>query len=274
MSKSYERTILGRTIRAYVSSFTGEPGYERGWHGRAALYLDESCRRNFSVEYHVPSKRFGASFRAGHGESPIGASLNIGLLGVYVSGEHPSLNGLRDLVVRMWPLEKQAYSFSGRDFSISLHDHGVFWRIGGDDMGWSSSTPRWRDGAWHPLGHYMRQGEPELVEEREVLVPMPERSYRAKARLERTRRGFGKLPRTFDRVDYHVTLEMLPGEQIPFPGKGENSYDCGEDAAFGMSAPGRTIEDGVGALIASVLRDRHRRGGANWAPERRPEESK
>jgi hypothetical protein len=143
----------------------------------------------------------------------------------------------------------------------------VFWSLGADDMGWSSGTPKWRHGAWHPLGHFMRQGEPVVVETREVLVPMPERSYKAIAKLERSRWGFGKLPRVFDRIDYHVDIEMQPGEQVPVPDKGENSYDCGEDASFAMSCPASSIEEGIGKLVASALRDRYRRGGAKWVPE-------
>lgn len=269
MSKSYERTIFGRAVRAYLSNDKGERGQEKGWHGRLSLYFDEARRRVFSLEYHVPSHHYSIAFRATDDDAPINASLNVGLLGIYVGAQHPLMSKLRDAIVRMWPLKEQAYKFSGRDFSLSFHDHAVWWNVGADDMGWSSKTPRWRDGSWHPLGRNCRQGKPELLEEREVLVPMPERSYRAVARLERTRWGFDKLPRLFDRVDYHVNLKMLDGEQVPFPGKGESDYDCGEDAAFGMSAPGRTIEDGVGELVASVLRSRHRHGGPNWKPQER-----
>lgn len=267
MSKSFDWVVLGRKIHAYVSDFAGDRGYEKGWHGRLSVYFDEACRRAFSVEYHVPSGSYGIAFRANHDDAPIHAALKCGLFGVYVSAEHPIVAKLRDRIIRAWPLKRQSYSFSGRDFSLAFHDHGVFWSIGADDMGWSSDTPRWRHGAWHPLGHFMRQGEPEVLETREVLVPMPERSYKGTARLERTRWGFGKLPRLFDRIDYHVDLEMAPGEQVPVPGKGENSYDCDEDATFSISCPAQTIEDGVGRLVASVLRDRWRRGGARWKPE-------
>jgi hypothetical protein len=267
MSKSYERTILGRLVRLYVSSYKGERGYEKGWHGRVSAYLDESGRRAVSVEYHVPTNSYGASFRANHDDDPLHASFKCGLFGLYLSASHPILAKLRDTVIKAWPLDRQSYTFSGRDFSVAFHDHAVFWSVGADDMGWSSGTPRWRHGAWHPLGHFMRQGEPQVVEQREVVVPMPERSYRGLAKLERSSWGFGKLPRAFDRVDYLVHIEMLPGEQVPFPGKGENSYDCGEDATLGMSCPGPTIEDGVGRLVASVLRSRERHGGANWKPE-------
>lgn len=272
MSKSYERTILGRPVRFYLSSDKGERGYEKGWHGRLSAYLDESCRRVFNVEYHVPSHHYGIAFRANHNDEPLHASFNCGLFGVYLSVSLPIFAKLRDAIIKAWPLDRQSYSFSGRDFSITFHDHAVWWSVGADDMGWSSGTPRWRHGGWHPLGHNMRQGEPELLEERPILVPMEERSYRGKAKLERTRWGFTKLPRMFDRIDYHVTIDMEKGEQVPFPGKGENSYDCGMDGAFGMSCRASSIEEGVGHLVGSVMRDRKRYGGTNWKYEPELEE--
>lgn len=256
MSKSYEWNIFGRAVRAYLSDLRED--FEKGWHGRFTLYLDESGRRVFSVEYHVPSHHISVRFHAGHDEAPIKASFNVGLFGVYLGVEHPAFAKVRDAVIRMWPLKRQLSKYSGRDFSLAVHDHAVWWTVGADDAGWASETPRWRQGSWHPIGRNMRQGEPELIEEREVLVPMPERSYRAKARLERTNWGFSKLPRRFDRVDRHVHINMLDGEQIPFPGKGENSWDCGDDAVFSISVPGDSIEDGIGEIVASVLRSRRR----------------
>lgn len=49
-------------------------------------------------------------------------------------------------------------------------------------------------------------------------------------------------------------IEMQQG--IPFPGKGENSWDCGDDAYFGFGGP--TIESATERIIADVKR---RRGG-------------
>lgn len=259
MSRSYEWNVLGRAIRLYRSSFAGERGYEKGWHGRLALYLDESCRRVFGIEYHVPSKCLSVRFSANHDDSPIQFSVNLLLAGAYFSFEHPLMSKLRDKICSLVSVDG-VRKYSGREFSVSVHDHAVWWEFGADDMGWSSKTPRWRKGAWHPIGRLMRQGDVELIEEREVLVPMPERSYKAKAKLERTRWGFTKLPRYFDRIDHGFDIQMLEGEQIPFPGKGENAWDCDDDAAFGMSGTARTIEDGIGRFVASVLRDRHTRG--------------
>lgn len=159
--------------------------------------------------------------------------------------------------------------YSGRSTRIAVHDTALWWQFLVDDAGWTHSRPKWRDGSWHPLGHRLVQSE-KVIEQREVLVPMPERSYRAKAQLEEIRVGWDKLPRRFDATKRRVKIDMLEGEQVPHPGKGENSWDCDEDATFGMTTPARTIEDGVGRLVASALRSRIRYGGANWKPEVRP----
>ena len=49
-------------------------------------------------------------------------------------------------------------------------------------------------------------------------------------------------------------------EGIPFPGKGENSWDCGDDAYFGFG--GVTIEGAVAHIIEEVKKRR----GKNWRP--------
>lgn len=49
-------------------------------------------------------------------------------------------------------------------------------------------------------------------------------------------------------------------EGIPFPGKGENPWDCGDDAYFGFG--GETIEGAIEHIIGEVKRRR----GENWRP--------
>ncbi len=267
MSRSFDLRLLGRNVRVYLSDFKGDLGYEKGLHGRASLWLDESSNRVAGLEWHIPTRSFGTRISVGHDDSPFNASLSTLIFGLYASVDAPWLRIARDKILKWLPSD-MGRNYSGRKFSVSVHDFAVWWSLGVDDMGWTSKRPRWRDGCWHPLGHLMRQGEPREVEERAVLVPMPERSYRASARLEQTRWGFTKLPRFFDRIDYHVDLKMAEGEQIPFPGKGESAHDCGDDAAFGIYGPARTIEDGVGRMVASVMRSRVRHGGTNWQPEK------
>jgi hypothetical protein len=53
---------------------------------------------------------------------------------------------------------------------------------------------------------------------------------------------------------------------LPVPGKGENSYDCDEDAVFGGSIPARNADEACGRIVGSVMHDRARRAGPGWTP--------
>lgn len=54
--------------------------------------------------------------------------------------------------------------------------------------------------------------------------------------------------------------EIDMAEGIPFPGKGENSWDCGDDAYFGFG--GDSIESAVARVVAEVKQRR----GKHWRP--------
>lgn len=96
----------------------------------------------------------------------------------------------------------------------------------------------------------------------EVLVPMPERSYPATVEMYLSEWKRPRSPRTRRIMRANIELE----QPIPFPGKGENSWDLGEDATFGMTCPAVTPKEAVDCLITSVMRDRERYGGAHWQP--------
>lgn len=82
--------------------------------------------------------------------------------------------------------------------------------------------------------------------------------YQGTARKERAtwRRRF----QTTTREDYDIAM----AQGIPFPGKGENSWDCGDDAVFGFS--GATIEGAIARVVTDVVERR----GPNWRPSEAP----
>lgn len=97
-------------------------------------------------------------------------------------------------------------------------------------------------------------------------IPMPEGIYAATwTRKRYTRRYTARVGRLLDAVRgprAHQSWSIdVPGG-IPVEGKGENSWDCGMDGTFGFST-GRehNLEEAIGALVGSVLRDRERYGG-------------
>lgn len=95
----------------------------------------------------------------------------------------------------------------------------------------------------------------------ETSVPMPEGSYPAKLRREErswTRPRWPWWP--FRIVQKYIEVE-LPGG-IPFEGKGENSWDCGEDGLWGCSSSSWSYEKAIGHVVESVLKNRKRYGGS------------
>jgi hypothetical protein len=77
-----------------------------------------------------------------------------------------------------------------------------------------------------------------------------------------------KRPRWRPYKLYRPEIEM----EIPVPGKGENSWDCGEDSINGVTMAGRKIPYTVEEVLVierdSILKTRMKYGGKDWVPER------
>lgn len=147
---------------------------------------------------------------------------------------------------------------SDKEISFYIYEWTIWWNLWTSTMEWSSKTPRWRHGCWCIpdtfLGRkkYLR----EIIEERTVQIPMPEGCYEANIKLCK---DTWKRPLWFADSIMRIDADIPKG--IPHSGKGENSWDCGEDGCFGMCCPANTIAEGVGEIVGSVLKDRVRYGG-------------
>lgn len=221
---------------------TGTP-----WHGRAWLHFEH---HEAHAEWVIGSvaTHLGVKF----GDEGILFSFALPLLSLYVG-----LNG-----PRFW----RDYRKGQKEIRLSVHDWALWWNFWTDPYSWRSSTPRYRNGSFHVLDFLLgkhRHSERDLAW-RWVSVPMPERSYYGAARLfESTWRR----PRWFPKRLVRVEIKMLDGERVPHPGKGENSWDCGEDGTYGITCAAGTIDAGVGELVKSTLEQRSRYGGHEWRPE-------
>jgi len=141
-----------------------------------------------------------------------------------------------------------------KEFSFSVHDGIVFWRIFMDPYNWDSKTPKWRDNAIDfkkiLLGDI--QVEDTLLETKPVKIPMAEKEYdaEAKVRVMNHKRRW-PLSKQYLRVDIECE------EGIPHPGKGTCSYNCADSRTFSLSVvpPSRNgaIEYGIGKMVESVL---------------------
>ena len=145
-----------------------------------------------------------------------------------------------------------------KEIKLSIHDWSIWWNLWTDSMGWKSTTPKWRNGYFHILDFLLGKAEysSKTVEERDVEIPMPEKNYPAHIKLnEDTWKRPRWVAKTIKRIDAKIP------DGIPHEGKGENSWDCGEDCCLGMFAPANSIAQGVGIIVGSVLHDRVKYGG-------------
>lgn len=165
-----------------------------------------------------------------------------------------------------------------REISVGIHHWALWWSFWHPVHSWSSKTPRWRHGNFHFLDAVFgpTKFEKKTLDTQAVIIPMPERNYRGTVTIERRTWTRPRWPFRFGKVGenevlFHEALgydlKMEDGEQIPFPGKGESSWDCGEDALFSQSGQGG-IEAAIAGAVKSVMTSRRRYGGSiAWKPE-------
>lgn len=169
------------------------------------------------------------------------------------------------LMPRWWLAPGPGYVSREYSLTFSGEEWRLHWAWRGDPMSWSRGDPWWKNGT-RSLKDVLfgrmkyREGEPES---HEITVVMPEATYTGTCVM---RADSWKRPLWFRRVIRRAHIDMHEGQAIPTPGKGENSWDCGEDATHGMTCPAETVENAIAALRASVMRRRERYGGRNWKP--------
>ena len=163
------------------------------------------------------------------------------------------------LAFSLWIVWNNGDEFERREFAISAHDGNIWiehpWVR---QMEWRSSDPWWRKQIVLPVTDWMlgkmqySRSEKPLPD---VFVPMPEGCYRAKA--EAVHREWWRRFGWFHRVEDGVDLSVADGG-IPFAGKGENSWDCGDDGLWGWG--GSSVDGAIANGVASVLRSRAKCG--------------
>jgi hypothetical protein len=131
----------------------------------------------------------------------------------------------------------------------------------GSFASWSRSYPWcrwWRQGNINILdllGGKWTHTHEVLQSDIPIIIPMPEGSYKAVASFERRT---WKRPRWFATTRLYTDVKVPKG--IPFAGKGENSWDCGDDGLFGYGVEGHDIPKAIAHGVESVLKSRKRYG--------------
>lgn len=226
-------------------------------HGRAWLYFGRGNRRNvLGFEWRFLDIGFGLSFELDpYGEHHVHFGFKVPLIALYLNFEcYPLAKKLRKL------LDER------KELSIKIHDNTLWVVPWIDDDDWYKGHRPW---TFHFVDFLL--GKPKhstrIIEERgadrPVIIPMPEASYAATAKLTEDVWKRSRWP--FSKRILRVDLQMVT--PIPVPGKGENGYDQEDDSTHGFLTPAKSIEEGIGHLVASVLKRRKRHGGTSWSPE-------
>jgi hypothetical protein len=194
----------------------------------------------FHAEWRAFTKDFG--FKVHH----LGGAFTI----FFQFGLYTLVVGFREL--SFFSSNETGISWRGEDGTLCLD---VLTRTGE----WRSRDPWWRKGIHINvpdllLGRAKFSTVP--LETEEVLIPMPEGCYPATVKMEQSTWA---RPRWFAKRVVRADIDIP--KAIPHEGKGENSWDCDEDATYGLCAPAANVEEAIGIVVGSVLRSRRRYGG-------------
>lgn len=223
----------------------------RGWFGG---YPGNSPRMSIEGHWLSGSFNIGIEFDKG-GDYDINITFCLVLFSLYLGFSSILLKKLVNLFIK---------DYTSRTISLRVFGGALWWDCWAPTDSWSSNEPWWMRWVWHPLDTLfgkMKHSEEELSKT-ETVIPMPEGIYPCVVtmKLETWKRPRLSWPSTKIRRA-HVECE----KGVPFPGKGENSWDCGDDALHGSCFPANTVEEGIGGFVASALRNRRRYGGSvNW----------
>lgn len=245
-----------------------------GWglrNGRCWWHFEKGC---IGLEWVIPSKRCAIGFETGAGDSDQGWELNVGIPLLF------SLFLTLDFKLPVQTVTVPCYDKPGetwqmpvcRVFRLYWHEWAIWFTPWGRGCEWHSRDPWWVRGIVFDVGDFFL-GKTRYSTEALKIVPitvnLPEGSYDGTATLKRRT---WKRPRWFARTRLDWIAQMpRPGHGLPFPGKGENSWDCGMDGLYGWGCESRNGDD-VERLIAkgveAVMKKRRRYGGSvKWVPE-------
>jgi hypothetical protein len=233
-------------------------------HGRAwyrPFGYEKRPELSLNVEWVLWSKRLGVKFGLADYDCAVSFSLSLILFTLYFSLDYfPLESWLQDKTKRAG--EKYG---NGRCFELYWFEGSLNVHLWSDPMEWRSRDPWWWSFTINPADLILgrRQYSERVLREDVRPLVMPERAYPVEIKLVE---ATWKRPRWFfpeKIVRAHIEIEG----GVPVPGKGENSWDCGEDATFGLTCPANTFDEALSKLYASVMRDRERHGGKNWKPE-------
>lgn len=197
--------------------------------GFATLHIGD--RREINCEIAFLTRSYGANVQSS--DEGIKLHVGIGLVAIW-------------LTIGGWAQR------SDWELGFYFHDWALWLKIFSRWGEWRRDDPWWRTThSIHPLDLIfgrMEYSVRAVVDVRAVEIPMPEGAYPGHVALKDEQ---WKRPRwPFARVIRRALVDVPAG--VPHRSK------WGEDATYGLTTPAKSVEEGIGELVASVLRDRWR----------------
>jgi hypothetical protein len=230
----------------------------RVWLRRSGDWFHKRCGA-LEIEWSTPAGHNGWGLTFGGGDA--GRDLGFTFAIPWLLSLHVTL----DDVFPMYAFGTDFDRGHDRQISCYFYEWTFRWSIWvGSMASWSRDYPWCR---WWRQGHVdfkdlaLGKTAHELVVLKEGItlrIPLPEGTYSAVAKIERRT---WKRPRWFAMVRYYVAVDVPKG--LPFAGKGENSWDCGDDGLFGYAVEGTSLEHAIAHGVESVLTSRRRYGHAS-----------
>lgn len=249
MKMDYQNLQEANETRRYWS-------YGRVWFRRSG---DWWSRRfgTLRIEWNIPCGHCGWGVTLGGGDAGRDCGFTVSipfLLTLYVTLEQAFAKRLFQ-----WSVDQG----ESRSIGCYFHEWAFWYTIWVSPMAsWSRSFPWcrwWRQGSIHFDDLFLGRTKctRELLSDKiPIAIPMPEGNYAATAQHERMT---WKRPRWFAMTRIYTNVDV-PGGGVPFSGKGENSWDCGDDGLCGYSVEGMSLAKAIGHGVESVLESRKRYG--------------
>lgn len=208
-----------------------------------------------SLEWTIPARHWIWEITVGDGDS--GADLKVAvaiplIVTLWV--------GLSRVFPSYW-FDANDGQGEGREIGISIHGGSIWWSFWVGPMAeWRRDAPWcrwWRQGSFNVADWLLgetRYTEAEIAHER-ASVEMPEGRYPAFATVCQWTR---QRPRWIARRGFTTRVTVERG--IPHAGKGENSWDCGDDGLVSSSIEGQDIAAACQSFRAAVLKRRRNYG--------------
>ncbi len=153
-----------------------------------------------------------------------------------------------------WSIAKLVLPKYGRRTEVYWFEDALSWFIWFDEN--SINRNRLLQGSFCPRDFVLGQVncKTEIVDEGDCEIPMAEGVYKGRYKFET--RYYSRRWYSWTRNSTWIDIE----EGIPYSGKGENAWDCGDNALHGTGCEGHDVAKAVRQVIRSATESRRKYG--------------